>query len=234
LPHPAVPRRRAATNGVARRQPGRSRPVQPGRVASPDTEPAWALVQPWRVASPAMAQSGRAHRSSDRGSSNGEPRRPHSGAWRSRVRSTVERALQLSRARLVSRRRFLILGGTASSVVLLTACQRETAPPVAPASTTGPIVARTREAIGTPQATSAPQVAPAPQATAAPVSAQPAATSAPTTAPVAVQPGPKGKFVEAWNTSLSPAWWDPQENPPQITPYNFQMAMHDALVKHIP
>ena len=49
-----------------------------------------------------------------------------------------------------------------------------------------------------------------------------------------VQAGPKGKFTEAWNTTLSPAWNDPQENPPQITPYNFQLAMHDALVKHMP
>jgi peptide/nickel transport system substrate-binding protein len=89
---------------------------------------------------------------------------------------------------------------------------------------------RTREAIGTPvgvSATSAPAAAPAAAATAAPA-------AAPTAAPAAVQPGPKGRFVEGWQSSLSPAWWDPQENPPQITPYNFQLAMHDALVKHMP
>jgi hypothetical protein len=66
------------------------------------------------------------------------------------------------------------------------------------------------------------------QPTAAPVAA------APTAAPAVAQPGPKGKFVEGWQSGLTPAWNDPQENPPQITPYNFQLAMHDALVKHMP
>jgi peptide/nickel transport system substrate-binding protein len=41
-------------------------------------------------------------------------------------------------------------------------------------------------------------------------------------------------MVQAWNTSLSNAWTDPQENPPQVTPYNFQYAIHDALVRHMP
>ena len=48
------------------------------------------------------------------------------------------------------------------------------------------------------------------------------------------KPEPKGKLIYAWHTSISPAWLDPQENPPQITPYNFQYALHDALVKHLP
>jgi peptide/nickel transport system substrate-binding protein len=144
----------------------------------------------------------------------------------------------MSQARLVSRRRFLILGGSSSTLLLLAACQRGAAPPAPAANTQEPIVARTREAI----ATSAPAAAaqPAAQAPAATTAAQPAATAAPaaqpaaTTAPAVAQAGPAGKFVEAWNTSLSPAWNDPQENPPQITPYNFQLAMHDALVKHVP
>jgi len=138
----------------------------------------------------------------------------------------------------MSRRRFLILGGSSSSLVLLAACQRGIAPPAPAASTQQPLVARTREAIETPQTVSnqsaaqptSASAAPVPAATTAPVAAKPAAT----VAPAVTQTGPKGTFTEAWNTSLSPAWWDPQENPPQITPYNFQIAMHDALVKHMP
>src|SRR5205823_9543824 len=122
------------------------------------------------------------------------------------MRSAVERAPNRSRARLVSRRRFLILGGSTSSLLLLVACQQSAAPPAPRASTQEPFVPRTREAINTPQATAAP-------AAAQPAPTPPASGQA---APVAVQPGPKGRFVEAWNTSLSPAWWDPQENPPQI------------------
>ena len=137
------------------------------------------------------------------------------------MRSTVERAPNRSRARLLSRRRFLLLGGSTSTILLLAACQRGEAPPAPASNTTEPFVPRTREAIVDPQAT----IVSAPAA---------ASTAAPATAPAAVQPGPKGRFVEAWNTSLSPAWWDPQENPPQITPYNFQLALHDALVKHMP
>jgi peptide/nickel transport system substrate-binding protein len=48
------------------------------------------------------------------------------------------------------------------------------------------------------------------------------------------KPGAAGKVNYAWHTTISPAWFDPQENPPQITPYNFQYALHDALVKHLP
>jgi peptide/nickel transport system substrate-binding protein len=150
------------------------------------------------------------------------------------MRREFERAPDLSRARRMSRRQFLILGGSTTSLVLLAACQQPAAPQ-APPATQEPFVARTREAISTPQTASAAAATPAAPVAAQPAPAvQPAATVAPTAAPAAVQPGPKGKFVEAWNTTLSPAWWDPQENPPQITPYNFQLAMHDALVKHMP
>ena len=42
---------------------------------------------------------------------------------------------------------------------------------------------------------------------------------APTTAPAAAtRAEPKGKLTYAWHTTISPAWLDPQENPPQITP----------------
>jgi peptide/nickel transport system substrate-binding protein len=53
-------------------------------------------------------------------------------------------------------------------------------------------------------------------------------------APAAGKPEPKGTLIYAWHTTISPAWLDPQENPPQITPYNFAYALHDALVKHMP
>src|SRR4051812_29612684 len=69
--------------------------------------------------------------------------------------------------------------------------------------------------------------------TAPPTPAQPAATLAtivaPTPAPSATKPlatvtrpEPKGRLVYGWHTTISPAWLDPQENPPQITPFNFQ------------
>ena len=116
-----------------------------------------------------------------------------------------------SHARIVSRRRFLIFAGSTSSLVLLAACQGG-APQPPPASTQEPVVARTREPINVAQPTPVVQQA----------------------APAAGKPQPQGKFTEAWNTTISPAWLDPQENPPQITPYNFQLALHDALVKHVP
>jgi peptide/nickel transport system substrate-binding protein len=45
---------------------------------------------------------------------------------------------------------------------------------------------------------------------------------------------PKGKLTTTFQTTLSPSWLDPQENPPQVTPYNFAYCLHDALVKHMP
>jgi peptide/nickel transport system substrate-binding protein len=124
--------------------------------------------------------------------------------------SEVERTPDRSRARVMSRRSFLILAGSTSSLVLLTACQG--APPAAPPEgTQAPLAMRTMAPV------SLPQVTPAPAA-----------------APGAARPEPRGKFTEAWPTTISPSWLDPQENPPQVTPYNFQYALHDALVKHMP
>ncbi len=60
------------------------------------------------------------------------------------------------------------------------------------------------------------------------------ATTQPAAAPASGRPQPTGQFNYAWHTTISPAWFDPQENPPQITPYNFTYALHDALVKHLP
>ena len=45
---------------------------------------------------------------------------------------------------------------------------------------------------------------------------------------------PKGKVTWAWYTSIPPAWLDPQETGAVLTPYLFQYALHDAVVKHLP
>jgi peptide/nickel transport system substrate-binding protein len=84
--------------------------------------------------------------------------------------------------------------------------------------------------------TPAPATAAAKPAEPKPAESKPAApaAAAPTTAPAAGKPEAKGKVIYAWHTTISPAWFDPQENPPQITPYNFAYALHDALVKHLP
>ena len=120
---------------------------------------------------------------------------------------------------------FLMLAGGTSSLVLLAACQQPAAPqpPAAPAPTVG---ART-------VATSS---APGPAApTVAAVKAEPAATTAAqSAAPAAGQAAPKGKFTYAFHTAIPPSWLDPQENPPQVTPYNFAYMLHDALVKPMP
>jgi peptide/nickel transport system substrate-binding protein len=70
--------------------------------------------------------------------------------------------------------------------------------------------------------------------TPAPATAAPAAAAKPAAAPAVGKPAPTGTLNYAWHTTISPAWLDPQENPPQITPYNFAYALHDALVKHMP
>src|SRR5687768_11776601 len=98
------------------------------------------------------------------------------------MRPDVERAPSPSGVRLVSRRRFLILSGSTSSLLLMAACQRAGAPP-APA-TQEPALARTREAIGTPQAASAAAGATSAPA-AAPATVAPAAAPAPVAAPTA-------------------------------------------------
>ncbi len=130
--------------------------------------------------------------------------------------SQVEATPHHGEARVISRRRFLMLAGSTSSLVLLVACQRASAPPSPPEATQAPLAART--------------MAPVSQPTAAPAAAKPELTAAP-----AVSRGePRGRFTEAFNASIPPAWLDPQENPPQVTPYNFDYALHDALVKHMP
>jgi peptide/nickel transport system substrate-binding protein len=132
------------------------------------------------------------------------------------MHSEVERSPDRPPARLMSRRSFLMLAGGTSSLVLLAACQGG-APQAPPAETQSPLAARTLAPISAAQSTPAPTAAPAPAA-----------------APTVGRPEPKGKFAYAWHTSLTPAWLDPQENPPQVTPYNYAYTLHDALVKPMP
>jgi peptide/nickel transport system substrate-binding protein len=123
---------------------------------------------------------------------------------------------------LLSRRAFLTrLAAGGAALGLLSACGGGSSggggaavpPPAAPAAT-----AETR--VNVPQSIS----------TAAPASA----AAQPAAAPASGRPQPTGQFNYVWHTTISPAWFDPQENPPQITPYNFAYALHDALVKHMP
>src|SRR5438477_10418942 len=114
------------------------------------------------------------------------------------MHSEVERAPRGSLAPVMSRRRFLALAGGTTSLVLLAACQSG-APQAPPAETQSPLAARTLPPISAAQTTPAPTAAPAPAA-----------------APTVGRPEPKGRFAYAWHTSLTPAWLDPQENPPQV------------------
>ena len=41
-------------------------------------------------------------------------------------------------------------------------------------------------------------------------------------------------MVYGWHTAITPSWVDPLENPALITPYAFQYALHDAVIKHMP
>jgi peptide/nickel transport system substrate-binding protein len=114
----------------------------------------------------------------------------------------------------LSRRTFLFQCAASAGIAsLLSACGAP-APPAAP--TAPPAAARKVEAISTP-----------PPATVA-------AKAEPTAAAAVARVEPKGRLVYAWHTTISPAWLDPQENPPQVTPYNFAYCLHDALVKHMP
>ncbi len=118
-----------------------------------------------------------------------------------------------------------MLSGGTSTLLLLAACRAPGAPDAPPAANQPSTLA---------PRTLIPQTAPTPPPAAAtsapPAAAQPAATTAPATA----QSAPKGKFTYAFHVSITPAWMDPQENPPQVTPYNFAYTLHDALVKPMP
>ena len=118
---------------------------------------------------------------------------------------------------LFNRRSFLTrLAASGAALGLLTACGGASTPAApAPAAT-----AETKLNVPQSISTSVPATSATPQPT--------------TAAPATGKPQPTGQFNYAWHTTISPAWFDPQENPPQITPYNFAYALHDALVKHLP
>ena len=85
-----------------------------------------------------------------------------------------------------------------------------------------------------PAAKTGPPAQASPAAPPSAVSPEPAAKAAASPAAAVSRVEPKGKVVYIWNTSLTPAWMDPQENQALHTPYAFQYAIHDALVKHMP
>ena len=45
---------------------------------------------------------------------------------------------------------------------------------------------------------------------------------------------PKGTVTYAVHITIAPAWFDPADNPGQITPFVIQYALHDALIKPMP
>ncbi len=45
---------------------------------------------------------------------------------------------------------------------------------------------------------------------------------------------PAGELVVAWHVTIAPAWFDPAEAPPQITPFGMFYALHDGLVRPLP
>jgi peptide/nickel transport system substrate-binding protein len=45
---------------------------------------------------------------------------------------------------------------------------------------------------------------------------------------------PAGELLAAWHVTIAPAWFDPAEAPPQITPFGMLYALHDALVRPLP
>ena len=50
----------------------------------------------------------------------------------------------------------------------------------------------------------------------------------------AAQTKPAGELVYAMHVTLAPAWFDPAELPPQITPFGVLYALHDAMVRPLP
>jgi peptide/nickel transport system substrate-binding protein len=48
------------------------------------------------------------------------------------------------------------------------------------------------------------------------------------------QTQPTGEMVVAWHVTLAPAWFDPSEAPPQITPFGMLYALHEGLVRPLP
>jgi peptide/nickel transport system substrate-binding protein len=145
----------------------------------------------------------------------------------------VRRAKTRSASRRLTRRAFIVYCAVpVGAASLLAACSPTApAPPAAPAATQAPLALQTQAPLSTSVAATAASKPAAEKPAEKPAAAaeKPAAA-----APAAGKPELTGKLIYAWHTTISPAWLDPQENPPQITPYNFQYALHDALVKHLP
>ncbi len=141
-----------------------------------------------------------------------DPARGHDWA---RPRRAAEVDIRGSaKARSLTRRVFLarLVAGSAAVTVLgvLAACGQAPAGQAPPAEPKLHVL----EQIGTASASSA--------------------ASAQASASTAARGEPKGRLVYVYSTTLAPSWLDPQENPPQVTPYLFGYALHDALVRHMP
>ena len=68
-----------------------------------------------------------------------------------------------------------------------------------------------------------------------PAAASPAAAPKTAASPAAAtRVEPQGRMTYAWHVAIAPVYFDPQENGAVITPYGFQYALHDAMVKHMP
>lgn len=52
--------------------------------------------------------------------------------------------------------------------------------------------------------------------------------------PQPLQAQPAGELVYAYHVTIAPAWFDPAETPPQITPFGILYALHDAVVRSLP
>jgi peptide/nickel transport system substrate-binding protein len=145
--------------------------------------------------------------------------------WRPVHRAAAARS---DRRRLTRRAFIAYCAVPVGAAGLLAAC--------APASPSVPAAPKATQAPLAGAPTQAPIVTPAPAAASKPAEkpADKPAEKPAAAAPAAGKPEPKGTLNYAWHTTISPAWLDPQENPPQITPYNFAYAVHDALVKHMP
>jgi peptide/nickel transport system substrate-binding protein len=53
-------------------------------------------------------------------------------------------------------------------------------------------------------------------------------------APTPSAAAPQGTVTYAVHITIAPAWFDPADNPGQITPFIIQYALHDALIKPMP
>lgn len=124
-----------------------------------------------------------------------------------------------------------------ASIVGLAGCTTSAPQPSPEAAQRSPEATKSAPPVAAPKAASPVAATNAASPAASPMGAVKTSSpvSSPAASPIAVNRAePKGKITYAFHTGLSPAWLDPQENPALITPYCFQYALHDALVKHMP